>query len=78
MIKYNVQYHNAKAAMRLLNKIKDYVESDFYSDFSPPEEAGSEEDFVYGVQNCFIRLWVDIKHLANQTQYDLKVEKPFE
>lgn len=48
MPKYEIKYDNIIALKKLLERLKDYIESDFYSEFSPPNDNSTEEDFVYG------------------------------
>lgn len=70
MIKYEIKYENILALMRLLKQLKDYIESDFYMEFSPPEENSSEEDFVYGVQNELEELYCKLLlQYADKTKY---------
>lgn len=69
MIKYKVKYENILALMRLLKQLKDYIESDFYMEFSPPEENSSEEDFVYGIQDELEGLYNKLLQHADKTQY---------
>ncbi len=72
MRQYNISYNNILATQVLLKKIKDYIESDFYMDFSPPEECSSEEYYVYGIQDELISLYNKIlKEYADETQYIL-------
>lgn len=70
MSKYNISYANIKATKDLLKRIKEYIESDFYIEFSPPEECSSEEDYVYGIQNELEELYVKLLlKYADKTQY---------
>lgn len=78
MNKYiDVQYANILAARDLLNKIKDYIESDFYMEFCPPENI-DDETFVYNIQDMIMDLWQSIKDEADKTEYDLKIKNPSE
>lgn len=70
MIKYDIQYANIQATKDLLKRIKEYIESDFYSEFSPPEESSSEEDYVYGIHDAIIDLYDKILFsFADKSQY---------
>lgn len=70
MIKYEIKYENILALMRLLKQLKDYIESDFYMEFSPPEENSSEEDFVYGIQDELEGLYCKLLlQYGDKTQY---------
>ena len=72
MLKYEVKYSNILALKDLLERIKDYIESDFYMEFSPPEDNSSEEDFVYGIQNELEQLYDKLLlQYADKTQYRL-------
>lgn len=72
MAKYEIKYDNLKALKRLLDKLKDYIELDFYSEFSPPNEDSTEEDFVYGIQNELIKLHRKLySEYADETQYKI-------
>lgn len=70
MSKYEISYANIKATKDLLKRIKEYVESGFYSEFSPPEENSSEEDYIYGIQDAIIDLYDKILFsFADKSQY---------
>jgi len=70
MSKYNISYANIQATKDLLKRIKEYIESDFYSEFSPPEDCSSEEDYVYGIQDALINLYDKILFsYADKSQY---------
>lgn len=70
MIKYDIQYANIHATKDLLKRIKEYIESDFYSEFSPPEQDSSEEDYVYGIYDAIIDLYDKILFsFADKSQY---------
>lgn len=72
MLKYEIKYSNILALKDLLERIKDYIESDFYMEFSPPEDNSSEEDFVYGIQNELEQLYDKLLlQYADKTQYRL-------
>lgn len=78
MSKYtDVQYTNIIAARNLLNKIRNYIEQDFYNEFSPPENI-NDETFVYNIQDMIMDLWQSIKDEADKTEYSLKVKSPLE
>lgn len=70
MSKYNISYANIQATNKLLKRIKQYIESDFYTEFSPPEDCSSEEDYVYGIQNELEELYDKLLlKYADKTQY---------
>lgn len=78
MSKYiDVQYANILATRDLLNKIKNYIEHEFYTEFYPPENI-DDETFVYNIQDIIMDLWQSIKDEADKTEYDLKVKGPME
>lgn len=70
MSEYDISYANIKATNKLLKRIKQYIESDFYVEFSPPENCSSEEDYVYGIQDALISLYDKILFsYADKSQY---------
>lgn len=72
MAKYEVKYANIKALKDLLKRLKEYIESDFYVEFVPPEENSSEEDFVYGIQNELKGLYCKLLlQYSDNTQYGI-------
>lgn len=72
MAKYEIKYDNLKALKNLLDRLKDYIESDFYMEFSPPNEDSTEEDFVYGIQDELIKLHCKLySEYADETQYKI-------
>lgn len=72
MAKYEVKYDNIKALKKLLEKLKEYIEVDFYSEFVPPNEDSTEEDFVYGIQCELMKLHHKLySEYADETQYNI-------
>lgn len=72
MAKYEIKYDNIIAFKKLLERLKNYIESDFYSEFSPPNDNSTEEDFVYGIQEELMKLYKKLyAEYANETQYKI-------
>lgn len=72
MSKYEVEYANIIALNKLLKRLKDYIESDFYNEFSPPNVNSTEEDFIYGIHGELIKLHRKLyAEYADKSQYKI-------